>query len=119
MKPSLLFCVVLYLPIYTETFARVGEKPNSVFLSGFVCCLTNIVLDYLFIVRFGWGMSGAAYATAAANLLGGLALFGYFFNGRSQIQFFKLRGDFKLLKTILYNGSSEMLTVVSTSVAAF
>lgn len=119
MKPLLLLCIVLNLPIYTETFARVGEKPNSVFLSGFVCCLSNIVLDYFFIVKFGWGISGAAYATAIANLLGGLALFGYFFNGKSQIQFFKLRGDFKLLKNILYNGSSEMLTVVSTSVAAF
>ncbi|MEI6857106.1 MATE family efflux transporter [Psychrilyobacter sp.] len=119
MKPLLLLCIFLNLPIYTETFARVGEKPNSVFLSGLVCFFTNVALDYLFIVRFGWGMSGAAYATAIANLLGGLALFGYFFNGRSQIQFFKLRGDFKLLKNILYNGSSEMLTMVSTSVAAF
>jgi len=119
MKPLLLLCIVLNLPIYTETFARVGEKPNSVFLSGFVCCLSNVILDYLFILKFGWGMSGAAYATAIANFIGGLALFGYFFNGRSQIQFFKLRGDLKLLKNILYNGSSEMLTVVSTSVAAF
>ncbi|OQY41473.1 MAG: multidrug transporter MatE [Fusobacteriia bacterium 4572_74] len=119
MKPLLLLCIVLNLPIYTETFARVGEKPNSVFLSGFVCCLSNVILDYLFILKFGWGMSGAAYATAMANFIGGLALFGYFFNGRSQIQFFKLKGDLKLLKNILYNGSSEMLTVVSTSVAAF
>lgn len=119
MKPLLLLCIVLNLPIYTETFARVGEKPNSVFLSGFVCCLSNVVLDYLFIVKFGWGISGAAYATAIANLLGGLTLLGYFFNGKSQIQFYKVKQDFQLLKNILYNGSSEMLTVVSTSVAAF
>lgn len=119
MKPLLLLCIALNLPIYTETFARVGEKPNSVFLSGFVCCLSNIIMDYLFIIKFGWGISGAAYATAIANLLGGLTLLGYFFNGRSQIQFYKVKQDFKLLKNILYNGSSEMLTVVSTSVAAF
>jgi len=119
MKPLLLLCIFLNIPIYTETFARVGEKPNSVFLSGLVCCLSNIVLDYLFIVKFGWGISGAAYATATANLFGGLALLGYFFNGRSQIQFSKFKGNFKLLKKILYNGSSEMLTVVSTSIAAF
>lgn len=119
MKPLLLLCIFLNLPIFTETFARVGEKPNSVFLSGVVCFFTNVVLDYLFIVKFGWGMTGAAYATAIANLLGGLALFGYFFNERSQIQFLKLKGDFKLLKNILFNGSSEMLTIVSTSIAAF
>ena len=119
MKPLLLLCIFLNIPIYTETFARVGEKPNSVFLSGFVCFSSNVILDYLFIVKFGWGMSGAAYATTIANFFGGLALLSYFFKGRSQIQFFKLRGDFKLLKNILYNGSSEMLTVVSTPIAAF
>jgi len=119
MKPLLLLCIFLNIPIYTETFARVGEKPNSVFLSGLVCCLSNVVLDYLFIVKFGWGISGAAYATATANLFGGLALLSYFFNGRSQIQFSQFKGDLKLLKKILYNGSSEMLTVVSTSIAAF
>ena len=32
----------------------------------------NILLDYLFIVRFGWSSDGAAYATLIAEVVGGL-----------------------------------------------
>ena len=119
LAPMILLIIFYCAPIYTETFARIGGKPNAVFLSGTVCCLTNIALDYLFIARMGFGISGAAYATGIANLLGSLALIGLFFKDRSTIQLCKPVGDLTLLKNILYNGSSEMLTVVSTAVAAF
>lgn len=119
LMPMLLLTVLLNSPIYTETFARIGGKPNSVFLSGLVCCASNIALDYLFIAVLGFGISGAAYATGIANFLGALALAGYFFKGRLNIQLYKPQGDIKLLKTILYNGSSEMLTVVAASISTF
>ena len=119
LAPMITLIIFYCAPIYTETFARIGGKPNAVFLSGIVCCLTNILLDYLFIAKMGLGISGAAYATGIANLLGSLALIGLFFRNRSTIQLCKPAGDLKLLKNILYNGSSEMLTVVSTAVAAF
>jgi len=119
LAPMLFLTIFYNAPIYTETFARIGGKPNAVFISGLVCCLTNILLDYLFIVRLGFGISGAAYATGIANLLGSLALIGFFFRKKSDIQLYKPVGDLSLLKNILYNGSSEMLTVVSTAVATF
>lgn len=119
LAPMVTLIIFYCAPIYTETFARIGGRPNAVFLSGTVCCLTNILLDYIFIGILGWGISGAAYATGIANLLGSLALIGLFFKERSGIQLYKPVGDLKLLKNILYNGSSEMLTVVSTAVATF
>lgn len=119
LMPMLMLTVFFNAPIYTDTFARIGGKPNSVFLSGLVCCTSNITLNYLFIVVLDLGISGAAYATGIANLLGALALAGNFFKGRLNIQFYKPQGDMKLLKAILYNGSSEMLTVVAASVSTF
>ncbi|WP_028856247.1 MATE family efflux transporter [Psychrilyobacter atlanticus] len=117
--PLLLFTVFFTGPIFTETFARIGGKPNAIFLSGFTCCLSNIILDYIFIVKFGWGIEGAGWATILANLFGTMALFGLFSKGRSKIQLCKPKGDLTLLKTALYNGSSEMLSVISTAIAAF
>ncbi|UUV17852.1 MATE family efflux transporter [Fusobacteria bacterium ZRK30] len=117
--PILLFAIFFTGPIFTETFARIGGKPNAIFLSGFTCCLSNIILDYIFIVKLGWGIEGAGWATILANLFGTMALFGLFFKGRSKIQLCKPKGDFTLLKTALYNGSSEMLSVISTAIAAF
>lgn len=119
LAPMVALIIFYCAPIYTETFARIGGKPNAVFLSGTVCCLTNIFLDYIFIGKLGWGISGAAYATGIANLLGSLALIGLFFKKRSGIQLYRPAGDMKLLKNLLYNGSSEMLTVVSAAVATF
>lgn len=117
--PMLTFSIFYNGIIFTETFARIGGKPNSVFLSCFVACVSNVVLDYFFIVKFQLGVSGAAYATVLANGLGTLALIRYFFGGRSDIQIIKPKGSFNLLKKMLYNGSSEMLTVVSTAVVNF
>lgn len=55
--------------------------------------LTNIVLDLLFVISFGWGVKGAAWATVIAqaiSFLGGL----YVLDRRNQI----LRFRFKRLK---------------------
>lgn len=116
VKPYLSTMIFLSLlcnaPIMTETFMRVAGKPNLTFLSGGVCFLGNVIMDYLFIVKFNWGMTGAATATCLANGIGALALIGFF-------KFEKPRGDRKLLKEILYNGSSEMLTLISSSVTVY
>ncbi len=117
--PMLLLSVMYNLPVYTETFVRIGGNPNYLFLSSFICFAANIFLDYLLIVRLKAGLSGAAYATCSANLLGSLALIGLLFKERSEIQLLKPKGDLKLVKNILYNGSSEMLTVVASSVSTF
>ncbi len=43
----------------------------------------NIVLDYLFILRWGWGVEGAAWATLAGNACGVLYYLFYFVGKRS------------------------------------
>jgi len=117
--PFLLFTIFFTGPMFTETFARIAGKPNGALLSGLTCCIANIILDYIFIVKLNWGIQGAGWATVLANLLGTMTLFGLFFKGRSQIRFCKPKGDLILLKTILCNGSSEMLTVISSAIATF
>lgn len=112
LSTMILLSVLSNSPIMTETFMRVIGRPNLTFLSGGICFLGNVILDYLFIVKFNWGMSGAAAATCLANAMGALALIGFF-------KFEKPIGDWKLLKDILFNGSSEMLTLLSSSVTVY
>lgn len=119
LLPMASLAVFYNLIIYTETFVRIGGRPNAVFLSGLSACIFNIALDYLFVAKFGFGITGAAIATVMANFLGALALTPYLFNGRCDIQVTRPKGSKKLLKDILYNGSSEMLTVVSAAAATF
>lgn len=123
VKPYLLTLLILNLlfnfPIFSEIFVKVGELPNYVFISSLICITGNIIGDYILIVKLGMGVFGAAFATALANGTAGFVLLTRFFKGRCRLKFTKLKGDKYLLGKILYNGSSEILTLVSSAVITY
>lgn len=100
------------MPIFTETFVRIAGKPNQVFISGSVCFIANVFLDYIFVLKLGMGMEGAAIASCFANMFGALTLFHH-------IRFGRIIGTLKDIKEIFYNGSSEMLTVISSAITIY
>ena len=100
------------MPIFTETFVRIIGKPNQVFVSGSICFISNVFLDYIFVIKLKMGMEGAAVASCFANMFGALSLFYH-------IEFGKIIGSFKDIKEIFYNGSSEMLTVISSAITTY
>lgn len=113
LKIMVLGSILFNSPIFTETFVRVMGKPNQVFISGLICFLGNIILDYFFIFKINLGISGAGYATILANFLGALALI-------SKIKFGKIEKEMlPKIKTIFFNGSSEMLTTLASAVAIY
>ena len=100
------------IPNFTEAFTRLRGKPNWVFTSGVICCVVNIVLDYFFVLRFGWGVTGAAIATCIANTSAALVLL-------HNVHFGKVIGGRHEIGKIFYNGSSEMLTSVSAAITTY
>ncbi|MGX6592442.1 MATE family efflux transporter [Cetobacterium ceti] len=108
----IIFTIFYVSPIFTETFIRLLGKPNLVFISGSICFLGNIILDYIFIYKFNWGIEGAAIATCIANLLGTLTLI-------KEFKFVIPKFSKSIIKNIFYNGSSEMLTVISSAITTF
>ena len=78
----------------TGAFMRCIDKPSHVFCLVGSTSLANIILDALFIIAFGWGMEGAAFATVLAQFLGTLISFWYLF-GDDQAST-GLDGDFHL-----------------------
>lgn len=100
-----------------QTFVVVANKPNMGLHLSIASGLTNIVLDYLFIVLFHWGIAGAALATAAGQILGGVIPFIYFLSPKSNsmLHLVKFKWDFKALFDSCINGSSEMMTSISMS----
>ena len=123
VKPYLLTMLLLNIfynfPIFTETFIKIANKPHFVFISCFTCFTGNVIGDYIFIVKLGMGVFGAALATCLADGIAGLILMRQYIKSRSAVSLVKPKGDRNLLGKILYNGSSEMLTIVSSAVATF
>lgn len=116
MIPMMIGAFFYTSPIFTETFVKIEEKPNLVFISGSVCLTFNALLDYLFIQKFQWGMVGGAVATLLACMFGFFALLP---NLHFKLPQKSLRIYLKDIKNIFFNGSSEMLSVVSSTFAMY
>jgi Na+-driven multidrug efflux pump len=56
-----LFAQLIVIVLYF--FIRLDGLPNLAAAALTIAAVVNIVLDYLFIVVYGWGLAGAAFAT--------------------------------------------------------
>ena len=104
----LFYCI----PNFTEAFNRLAGRPNWVFLSGTICCVVNVVLDYFFVLRLDMGTLGAAVATCAANSSAAVVL-------APNVRMGRIRGNWATVKRMMFNGSSELFTSVSAAVTTF
>lgn len=91
-------------------------KPNFGLKITLLAGCTNIILDYVFIAVLGFGLAGAAYATAISQILGGATPLIYFIKGTFPLRLTKTRIHPKVIFKASVNGSSEMLTSISMSV---
>lgn len=99
-----------------QTFLVAAEKPKLGLGISIAAGLTNVALDYLLVYVFPLGLAGAAIATAASQLLGALAPMVYFLvSKKAVLRLAKTRWDGRALYKSCINGSSEMLTNLSTS----
>lgn len=100
-----------------QNFFITAEKPKLGLAVTVVAGVTNIVLDALFIAVLGWGLEGAAVATALSQVIGGGIPIIYFASKNSStLRFCQTRAYWRVLLETCYNGSSELLSNVSSSV---
>lgn len=99
-----------------QSFFVTAEKPQLGLISTVAAGVTNMVLDALFIAVFQWGIAGAAIATAASQLIGGLFPVIYFSRpNTSLLRLTKATFDGKAFLKTCTNGSSELMSNVSMS----
>lgn len=98
-----------------NSFFVAAEKGRLNLIISVAAGLTNVFLDYLFIGVFGWGIAGAAYATLAGQVIGGLFPLYYFSKKNTYLYFVKTNFDIKVLWKTCTNGSSELMSFLSSS----
>ena len=82
----------------------------------------NLVLDYLFIFKFGWGIKGAALATVIAQAISFTITFSHFCSKSSFVRFRRAAFvfDWKIVKAIISIGLAPfMVNICASMVAAF
>lgn len=99
-----------------QSFFVTAEKPTLSLKIVIIAGVTNVVLDYLFIVVFQWGIAGAAIATGIGQVVGGFVPVIYFARKNdSLLRLTKAGMNGSILLKTFGNGSSEMVTNLSTS----
>lgn len=100
-----------------QSFFVTAEKPRLGLIVTAVAGGINIILDAVFVVGFKWGLAGAAAATVAGQVFGGVFPLVYFLRrNNSLLKLGKTRIHFKELLKSCTNGSSEFLSNVSSAV---
>ncbi|MCR5034042.1 MAG: MATE family efflux transporter [Clostridia bacterium] len=96
-----------------------AEKPRLGFWITVITGVTNIVLDFLFIVIFHWGIMGAAVATGISELIGGITPLVYFSRPNdSLLRIGRPHVEFWALRKACTNGLSEFVSTISESVVS-
>lgn len=113
--------VLLGLPAFIlqmefQSFFVTAEKPNLGLYVTVGAGVTNMVLDWLFVGVFAWGLVGAAAATALSQMVGGFLPLLYFARKNTSIlKLGKTHFDGKALLKTCTNGSSEFMSNISMS----
>jgi len=116
----ILFIAVPFLSIKVsyEYFLRVDECVNLSLVVTIIGGLLNIILDYFFVARFGWGMKGAGYATLIGIAVSAFIGVYHFIRNSNHIRYIVPKMDGQFLRDASINGSSEMVTELSGGITA-
>lgn len=104
--------------LFFEYLVRTDGRPNIGMLMSLTGLILNVVLDYIFVALFDMGTLGAAWGTFLSITVSMLIGLGYFLK-YSHIKFCKPRLNWSVLFKSCTNGSSEMLTEMSTGITTF
>lgn len=100
-------------------FIRAEGKPEYFMKVNILNVVLNIVLDYLFVRWFQWGVKGIAVASLIAAIATLICILHFFVKKSSVYKLCKFQFSSEVLRSTLLNGSSEFVGEMSMSISMF
>ncbi|WP_455187999.1 MATE family efflux transporter [Bacteroides congonensis] len=121
--PFLVFYEILNIGMFC---IRLDGSPTYAMMCNAVAAILNIILDYIFIFEFGWGMMGAAFATSLGTVVGGLMTLIYLLKFSRSLHLYRIKLSIKSMMPTLRNvgymiklGSSAFISEASIACMMF
>lgn len=102
-----------------EVLTKVDGFPYLAIVGVVSSALVNIILDYFFVMRFQWGVKGAAYATGISQVMATLLYIVHFNRRKSRLKFIKCKFRFAIIKDILSIGLPDGVTEVTSGIVIY
>lgn len=121
--PSWVFQVWVSVSLFA---IRLDGAPKLAMWCSLVSAIINVILDWLFIFPFGWGVMGAALATSLSLMVGGVMALVYLLFKARTLRLVKIKLSTKSVRLFLRNigyqcriGSSALLGEATMAVLMF
>lgn len=111
-----LFSIPNLIGIVLNSFVRNDQKPKLAMVSIISGAITNIILDYVFIFKLGFGIKGAAIATGLGQIVTVSILLPHFIKKKGYLSFGKVKLQIESIKEFLKIGFPSFFAQASFSV---
>ncbi len=101
-----------------NNFIRAEGNPRMSMYTQILGGLVNVVLNYVFIFKFGWGIKGSAFASVIAQAVAAIWVLSYFLSGRSLVKIYlkNLVPKLPIVGSIMAIGFAPSALQMATSV---
>ncbi len=113
------FAVFFILSYNMEALVKTDGTPVVSAVGVCACGLTNVVLDYVFVMKLHWGVFGASFATGLAQMASTMIFLLYFAKFRKTLRFRKFRLNLQVYRQIIPLGLSSGFTELSGGIVIF
>jgi putative MATE family efflux protein len=113
---NLIFAAPYILQILFQTFLVTEGRPNTSLVLTTFAGITNVILDYIFMVPLQMGVKGAALATGIGYMIPAVPGLIYFMKSRKTLYFTKPLLKLHYFTDSCKNGSSGFIMNISTGI---
>ncbi|MEG1408825.1 MAG: MATE family efflux transporter [Terrisporobacter sp.] len=114
---TIMIFVIFYLgSYYLEVLIKSDGYPHLSTIGVVISAITNIVLDYIFVIELGYGVKGAAFATGIARIFSFSFFFVHFLKRKGKLKFTKFNFDLNVIKKVIFIGIPDSTTELSVAV---
>ena len=115
----IIFVTPTILKFIVEQFLIATNRPKTALFLSVSGGILNIVLDYVFIALLDFGVKGAAIATGIGYAIPAIIGLIFFINPSSLLHFKAPSKSPKVILEACFNGSSEMVSQLSSGIITF
>lgn len=114
-----LFSAFFTISYNLEVQVKANGAPHVSTIGVMSCALMNVALDYVFVMRLGWGVWGAALATGLAQVTSCAVFLIYFLTHRERLRLGRFTPEPRVYRRILPLGVSDGLSELSNGLVIF